>query len=117
MSDIEAYYTEDERRPELMDDSDLRDWHSDCLCLVCRRKGVGGKNITPLFGDYGDSTLHKDESLLDHQYMLCPVQIPAFVFRTRVWGRRAHNLLSFQEFYTDWNDRDVTRFQFFGPKV
>lgn len=68
---------------------DLRGWQSDCSCTVCQqRKTRSDKPIVSLFENYQWFSPSEIETLTDHQYMLCPLEIPAFVFRTRVWGRR-----------------------------
>jgi hypothetical protein len=90
MVDMDAYYADDaDNVPDLMDPTtDVRAWISDCTCSVCssRRDVVADKRIT-LFSDYEIYFKNKPEfKLQDHQYLLLPRSIWAYVFRTRTWG-------------------------------
>lgn len=70
---------------------DIRTFSSDCPCATCeRRRAKGEKRVTPLFEDYKSIHLSQDGELTDHAYLLCPVVMRAFVFKTRLWGKGAH---------------------------
>jgi hypothetical protein len=92
MLDIDMYHQSHNKSVLILDDSiydDLRAWQSDCSCTVCKQTKTGSdKAMASLFENYVSIDPSKTETLTGHQYMLCPVEIPAFVFRTRVWGRR-----------------------------
>jgi hypothetical protein len=91
MADLVSYYSNDEKAmPSLMATSDCRDWSSDCTCSVCKqRKTDAPKKLKSLFEDYNIITLTHTKALTPHQYLLCPIEMPAFVFRTRTWGKKA----------------------------
>jgi hypothetical protein len=94
MVDLEGYYEGplSTARPDQMKDDDCRNWLSDCQCAVCRsRKKAAGE---PLFMSYNNITPVQWDELTPHQYLLCPFEIPAFVFRTRTWGKRAKFFLN-----------------------
>ncbi|KAJ3546083.1 hypothetical protein NM208_g2189 [Fusarium decemcellulare] len=77
-------------KPFLMDDRDLRQWTSDCTCGVCNmRRAMGGEAQVPLFDDYNHISpkSDKEKELTWHHMLLCPEFIPAFIFRTRTWGK------------------------------
>jgi hypothetical protein len=82
--------------PVLMDDSDQRNFISDCPCHVCiNGKGATARK-TAIFESYDRITLTSNRQPNDHQYFLCPKHIPAFVFKTRTWGKwmLIHHLLT-----------------------
>jgi hypothetical protein len=89
MADVESFYAENPtRKPELLPDtSDCRNWISDCTCPFCKEKKIAKtKRVASSFEDYNTVSLEWSESLSTHQYLLCPNDIRAFVFRTRTWG-------------------------------
>src|SRR5687767_14701377 len=88
MSDISTCHLELPRHvPHLMDKTDLRSYHSDCRCPVCRNKPPQEKSVRARFEEYGSITLEAHTNLNDHAYLLCPKEIRAFVFKTRQWGK------------------------------
>jgi hypothetical protein len=89
MVDSNKYYTEfPSDKPILMDVSDCRKWISDCTCTVCKEhKGREAKKLQSPFESYNHITLERWHDLKLHQYLLCPKDIRAFVFRTRNWGK------------------------------
>ncbi|KAI8293756.1 ATPase family AAA domain-containing protein 3-B [Colletotrichum sp. SAR 10_98] len=75
-----------EEVPTPMDEEDLRDWASECTCGVCVRKKQEGskkKRDPPLFILFGSSD--KDDDITDHELLLLPSKVVAWVFRTRTW--------------------------------
>lgn len=67
---------------------DLTVSSSDCSCTVCKQKQTrSGHATTALFEAYRTLDPRKQATLSDHQYMLMPIEVPAFVFKTRVWGK------------------------------
>ncbi|KAF4854276.1 ATPase family AAA domain-containing protein 3A [Colletotrichum siamense] len=75
-----------EEVPTPMDEEDLRDWASECTCGVCVRKKQEGskkKRDPPLFISFGSSD--KDDDITDHELLLLPSKVVAWVFRTRTW--------------------------------
>ena len=90
MVDLAGFYNERvSREPILMGDEDCRSWKSDCDCSLCKRNlKLDTKKISPLFGDYNNLTWFDDLELTPHKYLLCPQEIYAFVFRTRIWGKK-----------------------------
>lgn len=85
MVDMESY----ERKKEILFESDnCRNFISDCICRVCRkRRETAGKKVLALFEDYNDISPMERSDLTDHQYLICPSRIPAFIFKTRQWGK------------------------------
>ena len=85
MTDLVSYFTQNQySKPELLDMSDLRNWISDCTCAVC---GSRPKNsVSSLFEEYNQMTVEDMGELTPHMYLLCPIEIEAYVFRTRTWG-------------------------------
>jgi hypothetical protein len=100
MVDLKNYYENQKARrryspsetihlgpPTLMDESDLRNWTSDCDCTICI-KMIGQVMTDSKFpaGEYNRITNMHTSSLPDHHYLLCPKVIRAFIFKTRSWG-------------------------------
>lgn len=92
MTDMQQYYTDNSReKPSFLDGSDLRKWISDCTCGVCRKTSVKLETGTQsLVEQYRMTTRVSNPRLTDHHYLLCPFEIPAFVFKTRTWGENLH---------------------------
>lgn len=91
MSDPKSYYVEIDwdEKPALMDRSDCRNWVSDCACTVCKERKTGPrKQMKSVFDSYNGITLESWHRLTPHQYLLCPVEIKAFIFATRQWGKK-----------------------------
>lgn len=85
MIDMESSHLGTKRH---MLNTDFRNFISDCVCRVCReRRGTGDKKVLALFEDYCDMSPTERNQLSNHQYFLCPYQIPAFIFKTREWGK------------------------------
>ncbi len=80
-----SYYAEESSGLEHMNISDCRRWISDCACAVCRENKSASKNISSIFEDYNFITLQRKE-LTKYHYLLCPKEMPVFVFKTRTWG-------------------------------
>ncbi|KAK1831670.1 hypothetical protein QBC39DRAFT_350605 [Podospora conica] len=88
MVDIKGYFEEQQgSRPETMGKEDCRPSDADGSCAFCKerkQKGhVGKTGVMALFEDYNN--IYPDEELTNHQYLLCPAEIEAFVFKTRAW--------------------------------
>lgn len=84
MTDMKQYYTDEtHRKPAFLDRSDFRNWTSDCTCSACKQ----GKRIPrSTRNDWSTfDTLEAKSNLDPAEYLLCPSEIPAFVFRTRTW--------------------------------
>jgi len=88
MVDMEGYFEDPSvvERPLFLDNTDCRNWLSDCRCAVCKARGKEDRDTQPLFDEYNSISPSDYDDLTPHQYLLCPSQIPAFVFRTRTWG-------------------------------
>ena len=89
MTDLTGYYTEETiDQPYLMTEPDGRNWTSDCSCSHCKDSKNGNeKKVEAMFEQYNNITLEHWDELTFHQYLLCPVEIKAFVFATRKWGK------------------------------
>ncbi|KAL2281949.1 hypothetical protein FJTKL_11220 [Diaporthe vaccinii] len=87
MTDMQQYYIANtSAKPDFLDGSDLRRWTSDCTCAVCKKRSINLEISTQsIFEKYCKKTRLKYPELTDHQYLLCPFEIPAFVFKTRTW--------------------------------
>lgn len=88
MTDMQEHYAADyDSRPRVLDSSDLRRWTTDCNCAVCKQRSINLETgMRSIFEDYQSATPVDDPELSDHEYLLCPSQVPAFVFKTRTWG-------------------------------
>lgn len=85
MVDMES---SDSEKACLKPNTDCRDFISDCVCRVCRKRHeIGDKKMLALFEDYCYISPTELDQLSNHQYLLCPYQIPAFIFKTREWGK------------------------------
>ncbi|KAL0939826.1 P-loop containing nucleoside triphosphate hydrolase (ATPase) [Colletotrichum truncatum] len=71
--------------PSTIGEEDIRNWTSECTCDVCQRKHNGNhsKAKAPLFIDVGG--VSKDGRISNHEYLLFPSKVVAYVFRTRSW--------------------------------
>ena len=91
MVDIQVYYAERDpaNRPLLGDTYDTPAYGvSECLCHVClksKQRGVRPKSSR--YSSYDDLYPEKTKSLTDHQYFLCPPSVPAYIFKSRAWGK------------------------------
>ncbi|KAI1750558.1 P-loop containing nucleoside triphosphate hydrolase protein [Xylaria castorea] len=97
MADMKSYYAHTSTKLNLMDTSDCRNWISDCKCEVCKSKMTNKKDsskIVSLFEDYNYIAIESTTTLTPHQYFLCHFEMPAFVFKTRTWGKFPTGLLS-----------------------
>jgi hypothetical protein len=88
MTDMQQYYAADfPSKPLFLDGSDLRRWATDCICAVCKQRSInletGARSV---FEDYTLITRIGSPELSEHEYLLCPFEVPAFVFKTRTWG-------------------------------
>lgn len=88
MTDVQQYYAAFfPSKPAFLDTSDLRRWTTDCTCAICKQRSInletGARSI---FEDYTLITRVGSQKLTDHEYLLCPFEVPAFVFKTRTWG-------------------------------
>lgn len=89
MSDLETFYANPRvTPPTLLEDNDYRKFYSDCMCRVCQRKTVAGEgDVKSVFEDYNIIVPSKTRRLRRHMYLLCPSEIPAFVFKSRAWRK------------------------------
>lgn len=89
MTDMQQFYNEKRfLKPKFRDTSDIRRWITDCTCTVCKQRSVNLETETEsIFGDYTILTPKDNPNLSDHEYLLCPFEISAFVFKTRSWGK------------------------------
>lgn len=92
MTDVKQFYTDwINFKPKFIDRMDLGVWTSDCTCSACKQ-GKGTTRRTR--DDWSTFELMSDQSKLDPaDYLLCPREIPAFVFRTRAWGESTDSYL------------------------
>lgn len=113
MVDLDGYFEEQEAVPRyerisdkeeirktLMTNEDCRPSSADGACAFCkdqkRQDHEGKTGLVALFDDYNFIVPEDHDELSSHKYLLCPADIKAFVFKTRVWGtcllttRRAH---------------------------
>lgn len=78
-------------RPDLMCTDDCRPSFVDGTCAFCQdRKSAGRKGtqgVIALFEDYNFIVPEDDWEPENHIYLLCPVGIKAFAFKTRMWGK------------------------------
>lgn len=87
MADLWTYYAGPHSRPSLMKDDDCRVWYSDCTCRICQERAIEGRgNVKSIFRVYNRIVPTKDDELTRHEYLLCPGQIFAYVFKLRTWG-------------------------------
>ncbi|EFY96203.2 ATPase (AAA) domain protein [Metarhizium robertsii] len=88
MTDPKSHYTHSQP-PRLMDDTDCRNWVTDCVCATCRERKADSseKQITSLFGDYNYIDVEDEDELTAHQYLVCNFEMHAYVFSTRKWER------------------------------
>lgn len=89
MTDMQQYHSEPQSsRPVFLDNSDLRSWTTDCTCVVCKQRSINlDTEAESMFENFnGLTTPVNDPQLSDHEYLLCPFEMPAFVFKTRKWG-------------------------------
>jgi hypothetical protein len=89
-----SYSPLEEKIPKLMDNSDHRDFVSDCPCHICNENKNEKAQKTVVFDNYDKITPKNRSTLTDHQYFLCAKQIYAFVFKTRTWGKQGLTSLS-----------------------
>ena len=89
IADLETYYaTTNARRPILLEESDCRKYYSDCTCRICQEKTAAGEgDVKSIFDDYNDIVPSEANDLTRHMYLLCPRQLPAFVFKWRSWRK------------------------------
>lgn len=71
-----------------MDDSDIRDYTSDCRCQGCKNSEMDDTKTktTSGFKDYIRNYRADSPDQWDKFYLLCPDRLPVFVFGTRTWG-------------------------------
>lgn len=93
MTDAQQYYAENQdSRREHLEGSDLRRWTNDCVCSVCKQRSIKLETGTQsMFESYSKITRLRTSQLSDHKYLLCPFEVPAFVFKTRSWGKTLLN--------------------------
>lgn len=87
MVDIDAYHlTRPEDEPTSMGDEDIRHWTSKCVCEICQQRQEDGleSRRVPLFIDFGSA--EKTGTFSDHELLLLPSRVVAYIFRTRSWG-------------------------------
>lgn len=90
MVDMDSYYEQNLNEFPLAMTlaEDCRSWISDCTCHVCnnRRKNDMSSKTRGIWDDYEKLPPKTRDDLSDHQYLLLPKIIKAYVFRTRTWG-------------------------------
>ncbi|KAF4536434.1 ATPAse [Lasiodiplodia theobromae] len=87
MADLKQYFTlHDDNIPRIRTALDTQIWTTDCICSVCleRRKDSNNEMMAP-FKHYDLTTLETRDELTRHEYLLCPFEMPVFVFKTRSW--------------------------------
>ena len=91
MVDLKGYFEETSPYISLMTKDDCRPSDADGTCAFCkdrkRKDHEGSKGLVALFEDYNLIAPEDLEELSNHKYLLCPADIKAFVFKTRVWGK------------------------------
>lgn len=94
MVDQKSWHADGFPPPRLLDNSDCRPTAADGTCAFCktRKKTSDGESkhgIQPLFDGYNQISPEDEEEdeLYSHVYLLCPVEMRAFVFKTRRWGK------------------------------
>lgn len=91
MVDSEVYYEEvaSEHKPVLDEVDDTPAYRiSECLCHVClKSKQRGVRPKTSMYSSYDDIYPETTMSLTDHQYLLCPPSVYAYIFKSRAWGK------------------------------
>lgn len=88
MADMKIYYDLHYRLvPELMDDSDIRDYTSDCRCQGCKNleRDDTKTKTTSAFKGYICNYRYNSPDRWDMFYLLCPDRLPVFIFGTRTW--------------------------------
>ncbi|KAI7779314.1 Protein MSP1 [Diaporthe eres] len=103
MADLETFYaTTNTRRPTLLQDSDCRKFYSDCTCRICQEKTAAGEGeVKSIFDDYNSILPSEASDLSRHMYLLCPRELPAFVFKWRTWQWLHVKNFSVPEFQND----------------
>ncbi|RYC59099.1 hypothetical protein CHU98_g7106 [Xylaria longipes] len=97
MTDMKSYYSQTLKELALMNTKDCRNWTSDCKCEICKIKMTKEKNrsqMVSLYEDYNYIAIETQSTLTPHQYFLCHFKMPAFVFKTRTWGKLLAGFLS-----------------------
>ncbi|KAI8950128.1 P-loop containing nucleoside triphosphate hydrolase protein [Xylaria longipes] len=97
MTDMKSYYSQTLKELALMNTKDCRNWTSDCKCEICKIKMTKEKNrsqMVSLYEDYNYIAIETQSTLTPHQYFLCHFKMPAFVFKTRTWGKFLAGFLS-----------------------
>ncbi|KAK2025670.1 ATPase [Colletotrichum zoysiae] len=86
MVDFDGYYaTRPEETLSPMGTDDLRNWSTECTCEICEsRKQSLGLKISPLFSTFGGGSIIQ-RGPTNHEALLCPSAVMAYVFRTRTW--------------------------------
>lgn len=90
MTDMQQYYKAGTApKPDFLDNSDIRRWRKDCTYAACKRRTMNLQEARTefMFEGYYHITHIIAPELGTHQYLLCPFEIPAFVFKTRSWGK------------------------------
>lgn len=86
------------KRPDLMENSDLRPSAADGRCVSCKELhgeelGAITQDKTPLFEYYNFISVEEQELKMEkttsalHICLLCPDVVNVFVFKTRTWGK------------------------------
>ncbi|KAK7710327.1 hypothetical protein SLS64_005912 [Diaporthe eres] len=66
----------------------FRNLHSEwkAMVVICQRKTAAGEgDVESIFEDYNSIVPSETNELTRHMYLLCPCELPAFVFKWRVW--------------------------------
>ncbi|TDZ54529.1 ATPase family AAA domain-containing protein 3B [Colletotrichum trifolii] len=106
MIDLDAYYEAfASRKPRQQDESDLRNWLTDCACNVCHQQKKDARPSEAVFTKYKNESL--ESKMDDVDLALFPAALKAYVFRTRVWELVYVNQLSDPQFDEDMIDNLV----------
>lgn len=57
-----------------------------CACSLCEDQ-IYRHTVTPKFTEYSRFSPFDVEELTEHQYFICDMQVQAFVFKLRKWGK------------------------------
>ncbi|KAK1962267.1 ATPase [Colletotrichum sublineola] len=85
MVDLDSYYTtRSDTTPSSIGTDDLRNWSTECTCQICKtRKQSLDRKIAPLFSTFARKGI--ETGLTNHEALLCPSAVMAYVFRIRTW--------------------------------
>ncbi|KAF9871018.1 ATPase [Colletotrichum karsti] len=98
--DVDSYHSQfRDQTPVTIGDEGVRNWVSGCTCNVCqksRSEGNQKRDVKTAFSDF--LFIVTSNTLSNHQYLLFPTSVVAYMFRTRSWERVHIKNLSEAEF-------------------